>query len=263
MEKLKHTLTIFSCSLISGLTLIAQDYEELADYLLLTRDLLPKPATLIDGCLENLNFDSESLESYQKKQRLSYLMPELFLGAQLQENRANDFEFVENARVDTNSANSFEGYTQTGYADSTRLEATLRWDLRDLVYDVDEQVMMASYVNEENERHFLFSEISRRYGALYSLLPEESGQKLSKRKVAQIIESAAVLDVMSGFVISKTIRKRTETDATPIELSRIKGSANEADGEEDLPKRDAEDGVQAPELLQVDDGMDDTFEKAF
>ena len=121
-------------------------------------------------------------------------------------------------------------------------------------YDYDRQTVIVSKSNDENERHFLFSEVSQRYGKLYSLLPAEPGEKIAASKAARIIESAAILDAMSGFMISDALKAAL---AANVEEPIVVGNGAPVE-----PVAEPE-AVAKPAVIQVDDGQDDTGEKAF
>jgi hypothetical protein len=173
---------------------VRANVNENVDYLLLTRENLPAPALLMEACLENLDFDPESYDEYMKKQAKAAWMPLVHVGVEVQENRLNDYNYVQNYQIERtpddnfNRGQSFGGQSQTGYNDAVLLEAWAQWDLRDIVYYWDQQLAIGSEANIENERHFLYAEVSKRYGKLYSLLPDEPGDQIPAYRAVQLLE---------------------------------------------------------------------------
>lgn len=249
--------------LLSGsLTVFSGELDGNVDYLLLTRENMPTPAMIIEGCLNNLDFDPESYDSYMKKKQAAAWLPLVHLGGDIQQNRLNDYNYVDNYQVDYsyNAANSinngqtFGGYQQTGYEDTYLVDLWVQWDLRNLLYDYDRQTVIVATANNENERHFLYAEVSQRYGNLYSLLPEDTGKKISASKASRIIENAAVLDAMSGFLISDLLRATLQAaEEQPVVIENGVDIRTEMEAEEQ----------EQPAVVEVDDGQDDTVEKAF
>ena len=233
--------------------------DENVDYLLLTRDNMPSPAEVIQGCLDNLDFDSESYESYMKKKKVAAWMPLLHVGGEVQQDKLNDYDYVQNFQKDynfngsDNQGQTFGGQQQTGYDDSVLLDVWAQWDLRDIVYDVDQQTLINAEVSNENERHFLYAEVSKRYGQLYSLLPKETGDKIPAARAVRLLESASILDAMSGFLISDAL-KNLSSEGLEKTVVAPNGAIEFSPEEQD---------VKEPAVIEVDDGQDDTVEKAF
>jgi hypothetical protein len=230
--------------------------SENINYLRLTRANLPSAKEIIAGCLANLDFDSESYDSYRKKERLSAWLPSVHVGAEVQEDRYTSFGYVEDVQVvnngggGVNTAQSYDGYTANGYDDAAFFEAWLQWDLRDFVYKVRRHLVIAAQKNQENERHFLYNEVSKRIAKLWVLLPEKKGDPIPEAKKARIIENAAILDALSGSMLSDAVR------ALDVEVEII--SVNHKKPVEQEMSQDEE-----PALIEVDQGQDDTVEKAF
>jgi hypothetical protein len=253
--------TILGACIVGGaITAFAGELDRNVDYLLLTRENMPTPAAMIEACLNNLDFDPESYESYMKKKRAAAWLPLFHVGGEVQQDRINRYDYVDNYQVDYNTAGAvnnnqtFGGYQQTGYDDSTYLDMWLQWDLRNIVYDYDRHLLIIAAANQENERHFLYSEVCKRYGKLYSLLPDKTGTKVSAGKAYRIIESASVLDAMSGFLISDALRPTVMmTDEEPVVVPNG----------EDIRDVLKDDEKAQPAVLEVDDGEDDNVEKAF
>jgi len=266
------------------------------DYSRLTRKNLPSSRSIIAGCLKNMDFDDESLDSYMAKAKIAAWMPKMQLGTVWSPNKGKVYGDVigwesawERETLDSNGWTSEEaladflanpgGYefdaentpwegtyydafkpgiagadrhdTATGYEDTWAYTMRLKWDLRNIAHNKALDNIISSTQNAETQRHFLFKEVSKRYGKLWNMLPETPSHKIPLSKLGRIEENAAVLDYMCGYLITETLLKdTTAAKAVLVDESEDNG------GVEDETQQG-----ETPAIFEVDDGLDDNVEK--
>ena len=78
-------------------------------------------------------------------------------------------------------------------------------------FDGEELNTLADFINQIDQEGFALSQIARSYGQL-SALPDDNNE-LSESKNTTIIEHAAILDTLSGGLISNVLRNKSDSPA--------------------------------------------------
>jgi len=243
---------------------VTADMPEL--YLKLTRKNLPSGQEIIKACLEQLDFDQESAAAYRSRSRRSALMPIMDIGAAVAENlvaewgQVDDYQAQSQDVWDINgnevlpqSFDHFESqFAPTGYKDRLTISGWLEWDLSRLAINPFDFFIDAAKITQDDQRHFLLSDLTKRYADLWKRLPEEDGARISASSVYKVMENASILDAMSGGLITRRLEQTNGSKPLVVQGDR---AAVKVVAEESMKP-----GKQ-PEIIEVDDGQDDRIEK--
>ena len=210
-------LFIFSFNTFS---MINYDYLSV-DYLKLTRSDLPSARSVVSAAYENLDFNLESFKQRVSRIHSSALFPE---SVNLSYGHAPDslsrYGYYPRTTISTNMSNGFwnnNSQTQHGalpnqFDTKKSLSLSVRWDLQKLFgFDGEELNTLADFINQIDQEGFALSQIARSYGQLISALPDDNNVELSESKIITIIEHAAILDTLSGGLISNVLRNKSDS----------------------------------------------------
>jgi hypothetical protein len=128
----------------------------------------------------------------------------------------------------------------------------LEWDLGDLVLHRFDFTIETAKISMEDQRQFLVDDICKRYAILWNALPAEPGASLPASQTFEVIENAGILDAMSGGMITRRLEELKDIEAAFV--SGIDDAFEET-------VQNAIEQVEAEEVLDVADGVDDTVEK--
>lgn len=224
-----------------------------SEYSKLTRENLPGAQAVVEASLDYLSFDQRTIKEHRRLARLANLLPQLMLKATLDQSQVPQYEYGDYYNRNDKNTTEVDQYRIKGYGDRMRYDAYAEWDMAQLVHSDYDNVLGAAKTTQSDQEHFLLVEISKRYAALWKLLPEEKGVRVSASKALDILEHASVLDALSGSLISQAL---AEKEGDGVEIYR-----NEK-GLQRIVKESKKPEEEVVILLDVDDGDDDTVEKA-
>jgi hypothetical protein len=254
---IKQNMIIALCCAIA--VQVTADMPEL--YLKLTRKNLPSGQEIVKACLVQLEFDPESAVSYRSRSRSSALLPTANIGASVTENSVAEWGQVDNYQTQSQVVSgapqqSFDHlesqFAPTGYKDRPMINGWLEWDLSGLVISPANYTIDNAKITQDDQRHFLLSDVVKRYADLWERLPEEGGTRISASSVYKVMENATILDAMSGGLITRRLEQPTGSKPLLVQGDR---AAVKVVAEESMKP-----GKQ-PEIIEVDDGQDDSIEK--
>ncbi len=262
---MKRTLLI--CALLwAGCAAYAAQTEIVPqeDYLKLTRANMPSAHKIIDAAMKNLQFDGESLEHLRARARLSAVMPDLTLGAQVYGESVTEYGYRKDDYVTTTRGNyngtepedinisTTSQMGAVGYKDRLTYSATIYWDLHELVVSSWEIQGWQIKLQQIDGEKFVYQEIAKRYAKLMSALPATAGEEIQAADVFVIKESAMILDSLSDYVLSDTLRglNGARADVSLGDVEALKEAAKKT-----------KKATDKADILEVVDGEDDGVER--
>ncbi len=188
------------------------------DYLKLTRASVPNARSLVDASYINLDFNLASFKERIKRVEQSAWLPEsVNFGYGYFGDSISDYGFYGRNTTSTNfgaSATTFSDTEQTQYgtfpnrySGRQTFTASMRWDLQNLFGVNSEEInTLADVINQIDQEGFALGQIAKSYGQLMAALPESPTPSISESQAFVIFEHAAILDSLSGGLISQVLR---------------------------------------------------------
>jgi hypothetical protein len=228
------------------------------DYLKLTRSSLPCPRVIVSAAFENLDFNLATFKERIARVYRSALYPEsVNLAYGHGPDGLSSYGFSERSTIGTRNGSFNNSSTQlqhgtipNEYMNRDSLSLSMRWDLQKLFgFDSEELNTLADVINQVDQEGFALNQIARSYGQLIAALPEESVNEIPQSKTLLIIEHAAILDSLSGGLLTDILRQevspsiKVTTNEGMVDIDRSSSLLNEKSN-----------------VIEVRDGQDDGIE---
>lgn len=192
--KVAGSLLLFAAMVLAGK---AFGEVKQGDYLKLTRENLPSAQVIIESSLKHLDFDQTTTRQHRRLARLSALLPKVQFRALKQENQINEWGYVDNWQV--RNGDITDGFARTGYSDRIQYDAFVEWDFGNFIINDFDFLTATAKITQDDQQQFLLTEVSKRYAALWELLPETPDAAVSASQAVKIEEHAGVPAAVRGL----------------------------------------------------------------
>jgi len=182
------------------------------DYTMLTKKNLPNMQQLVQGALSTTGIFLESAEMEKTIRNSAYYPDMTVRGYYYPEgsSRYGQLSYQSNERLDSSGNVTTEDvneYKQIGFGPRNEWALTFEWNLTKLIHSHEERSLSARRVQLASMKRRRTVDVARRYAQLINALPQDDTDDADPGKIAVICENALILDVWTGGMITRVLKK--------------------------------------------------------
>lgn len=210
MYRLTILLLMAFVFIAGSLATAAPEGVKAGDYLKLTQENLPPMQVVIQDALDASDFENIPLHQMKKRARQSAWLPRLRLKMDYDLDAYDNWAFTEDARNYTSGpyagATKQDRWERSDSGDRLSYGAYAEWDLSVFVWEKFDHQLAEKYSKQGGTKRRRIIEVSKRYAVLHALLPSDDSGSVAASDVADVLDNAIYLDVITDYMLSDKIR---------------------------------------------------------